>query len=111
MEGNPTMITRKIGQGNLILCSTPYIFTNFGLLYNENYTGAAKLLSSLPEKSTHFTLFYQLGKGEVTTPFRYFLRQPTLKWSLYIGLLVIIIFLAITSRRTQRAIIITIFQD
>ena len=102
MEGNPTLITRNVGQGSLILCSTPYIFTNFGLLYNVNYNGAARLLSTLPEKSTHFTMFYQLGKGEVTTPFRYFLRQPALKWSLYIGLLVIIIFLTITSRRTQR---------
>lgn len=104
MEGNPTMITRQVGKGSLTLCSTPYIYTNFGLLYNENYTGAAKLLSTLPEQETHFTLFYQLGKGEVTTPLRYFLRQPPLKWAIYVGLFIILVFLIITSRRTQRPI-------
>lgn len=104
LEGNPIMISKQMGKGTLTLCSTPYIFTNFGLLFNENYHGAAQLLSILPPRSTHFTLFYQLGKAEATTPLRYFLRQPPLKWSLYVGLFTILIFLIITSRRTQRPI-------
>lgn len=104
MEGNPILISKTIGRGKLILSSTPYIFTNFGLLYDKNYQGAARMLSELPENRTHFTQFYQLGKGEVTTPFRYFLRQPPLKWSIYVGLFTILIFLIITSRRTQRPI-------
>ncbi|MEQ9468308.1 MAG: DUF4350 domain-containing protein [Ekhidna sp.] len=104
LEDNPILISRSFGKGKLILCSTPYIFTNFGLLFDENYQCAAKMLSKLPESRTHFTQFYQLGKGEVTTPFRYFLRQPPLKWSIYVGLFTILVFLIITSRRTQRPI-------
>ncbi len=104
LEQNPIAISKSIGNGRITLCSTPLIFTNFGLLYDENYEGAAKLLSQLPEAKTHYTMFYQLGKGEVTTPFRYFLRQPPLKWSLYLGLFVILVFLIITSRRVQRPI-------
>lgn len=104
LEQNPILISRNIGKGKLILSSTPYIFTNFGLLFNENYKGASKLLSELPEQKTHFTLFYQLGKGEATTPLRYFLRQPPLRWALYVGLFTTLIFLIITSRRTQRPV-------
>ncbi len=102
LENNPILMTKKIGKGQLTLCSTPYIFTNFGLLFNENYQGASQFLSVLPKAPTQYTLFYQLGKAEATTPLRYFLRQPALKWSLYVGLFTILIFLVITSRRRQR---------
>ncbi len=104
LEGNPILISRTIGKGQLHLCSTPYIFTNFGLLFNKNYHAASEMLSYLPEKRTHFTQFYQLGKGEATTPFRYFLKQPPLRCSLYLGLFIIVVFLVITSRRTQRPV-------
>ena len=104
LEGNPIMISRRVGKGTLTLCSTPYIFTNFGLLFDENYRCAAQLLSVLPEEPTHFTLFYQLGKAESTTPLRYFLSQAPLRWSLYFGLFTILLFLIVSSRRTQRSI-------
>lgn len=104
LEEKPVVISKQIGKGRLTLCSTPYVFTNFGLLFNENYEGAAKILSLLPPEKTHFTLFYQLGKAEATTPFRYFLRQPPLKWSIYLALFTVVVFLLITSRRVQRPI-------
>ncbi|WP_420318600.1 DUF4350 domain-containing protein [Ekhidna sp.] len=100
----PIIISREIGEGRITLCSTPYVFTNFGLLVNDNYPATASILSLLPEKSTHFTLFYHLGKAEATTPFRYFLRQDALRWSLYMGLFSVLVFLIISSRRNQRPI-------
>ena len=104
LEGNPILISRELNEGALTLCSTPYIFTNFGLLFNNNYPAAAGMLSVLPESRTHFSLFYHLGKGEPTTPFRYFLRNDALRWSLYLALFSVAIFLIITSRRQQRPI-------
>lgn len=104
LDSNPILITKKVGEGKLILSSTPYVFTNFGLLFNENFNGAARLLTELPHAPTHFTTYYQLGKGEATTPFRYFLKQPPLRWSLYLTLILLVIFLTISSRRVQRAI-------
>lgn len=104
LENHPVLISKAIGSGKLILSSTPYIFTNFGLLYDKNYAAAAEMLSLLPEEPTHLTLYYQLGKGEATTPFRYFLSQAPLRWSLYLVLFVVVIFLVITSRRVQRPI-------
>ncbi|MEM7298181.1 MAG: hypothetical protein AAF391_07935 [Bacteroidota bacterium] len=104
LEGNPILISRQFEGGVLTLCSTPYVFTNFGLLFNENYPAAASMLSVLPERKTHFSLFYHLGKGEPTTPFRYFLRQDALRWSLYLALFSVAAFLIVTSRRRQRPI-------
>lgn len=103
-ERNPILISRRLNDGVLTLCSTPYIFTNFGLLFNDNYPAAASMLSVLPESKTHFSLFYHLGKAEPTTPFRYFLRNDALRWSLYLALFSVAVFLIITSRRQQRPI-------
>jgi len=100
----PILLSKDIGKGKLYLTSTPYIFTNFGLLYNQNHVAAEQILSLLPEVKTHHTLFYHLGKGEATTPLRYLLRNAPLKWSLYLGLFTILLFLIVSSRRLQRPI-------
>lgn len=104
LEHNPILISKELNEGVLTLCSTPYIFTNFGLLYNDNFQAAASMLSLLPERKTHLSLFYHLGKAEPTTPFRYFLRRDALRWSLYLALFSVTLFLIITSRRQQRPI-------
>ncbi|MEM9896639.1 MAG: hypothetical protein AAF789_09750, partial [Bacteroidota bacterium] len=104
LNEEPVVLAREIGAGKLVLCSMPYVFTNFGLLYSQNYRAAERILSLLPEEKTHLTLFYQLGKGEATTPLRYFLREKALKWSLYVALFTILIFLVVSSRREQRPI-------
>lgn len=104
VDGNPVVIKRSWKGGTLVLNSIPYIFTNFGLLINDNYPAAAKLLSHLPESDIHYTMYYQSGKGEATTPLRYFLKQGALRWSTYLALFSIIVFLLISSWRRQRAI-------
>ncbi|MEQ9404033.1 MAG: DUF4350 domain-containing protein [Cyclobacteriaceae bacterium] len=100
----PVAISRSFGSGKLILVSVPHVFTNFGMLYDENYRAVADILSGLPENDLHYTMFYKSGKREASTPFRYFLREDALRWSLYLGLLLIVLFLMISSWRKQRAI-------
>lgn len=104
IDGEPVAIQRTFNAGTLTLNTVPYIFTNFGLLVNDNYDAASTLLSTLPSGKVHFTLFYQSGKGEPTTPLRYFLGQDALRWSLFLALFSIMTFLIISSRRKQRAI-------
>lgn len=99
----PIAITRQIGDGKIVLVSTPYIFTNFGLLVNNNYQASAALLSLLPKKNVHYTMFYKSGRGEPQTPLRYFLSVDPLRWALYLGLFLIVLFLIISSRRRERA--------
>jgi len=104
LEEGPIAVQRDIGLGKIILVSNPYMFTNFGLLVNNNFQLCAALLSSLPRENALYTMFYKSGKGEAQTPLRYFLREDALRWSLYLGLLLIVLLLIISSRRQQRPI-------
>ena len=63
LTGQPIGITKTVGKGRITLVSAPYIFTNFGMLINGNYPVVAALLSTLPAKGAHYTMFYQSGKG------------------------------------------------
>lgn len=100
----PSVISKQVGSGHLTLVAHPHIFTNFGMLLNDNYKATAKLLSLLPPGPVHYSMFYQFGKPGASTPFRYFLSQPPLKWVMYLALFIIAIFLIIDSWRKQRSI-------
>lgn len=103
-KDKPVAISKSVGEGRITLVSVPYMFTNFGLLVNDNFQASAELLSYLPEENVHYTMYYKSGKGEVQTPFRYFLRQDALRWTLYLGLFLVALLLIISSWRKQRAI-------
>lgn len=98
----PVLIRRSVGNGQLILCSAPLLFTNYGLLQNSDF--AAFALSQLDKSSVHYTQYYHLGKQENTSPFRYILTEAALTWALYLTLATLICFLIINSRRKQRPI-------
>ncbi len=100
----PTAISKEFGEGRLTLINSALVFTNFGLLYDENHGAAEELLNLLPNEPLHYTQFYQLGKREASTPLRYFLRQPPLRWALYLSLFTIATLLIIDSWRKQRLI-------
>lgn len=98
----PVLIRRNIGNGRLILCSVPLLFSNYSLLQNPDF--AAYALNQLDESGVHFTAYYHLGKQESTSPFRYILTEAALTWALYLTLATLMCFLIINSRRKQRPI-------
>ena len=98
----PILIRRKVGQGYLLLCSTPLLFSNYGLLHDPEFAELA--LSQLDDRSMYYTQYYHLGRQESTTPFRYILTQQALTWALYLTLATLAGFLIINSRRKQRPI-------
>ncbi|MEP1096009.1 MAG: DUF4350 domain-containing protein [Cyclobacteriaceae bacterium] len=104
IKEGPIAVQRNIGTGKIVLVSNPYMFTNFGLLINNNFQACAALLSALPRENAHYTMFYKSGKGEAQTPLRFFLSEDPLRWSLYLGLFLIVLLLIISSRRQQRSI-------
>lgn len=103
-ESNPVAISKTVGEGRITLVSVPYMFSNFGMLLNENYEATEKLLSYLPGEDVHYTMFYKSGKREAQTPFRYFLREDALRWALYLSVFLVTLFLIVSSRRKQRTI-------
>jgi len=104
-SGNgPVAIARTQGKGKLILVTNPLVFTNFGLLYNKNHVVAEHFLRQLPAESLHYTMYYQFGKTGATTPLRYFLSEPPLRWAIYLGLFSVMVLLGIDAWRKQRGI-------
>lgn len=104
VDDRPVVMSKTIGEGRITIASIPLIFTNFGMLYDQNYRAVEELLRLLPSQNVHYTMFYKSGRREATTPFRYFLREDALRWSLYLGLFLVTLFLIISSRRKQRPI-------
>lgn len=100
----PVAIQYSIGEGNLILCTHPVLFSNYGILSDEHeYVWG--LLSSLNGAPLVRTEYYELGYIEdSSSEFRYLLSQPPLRWALYITLGTLLLFILFTAKRKQKPI-------
>lgn len=103
-DDHPVLLRTRLGEGELILSSVPYQFTNYYLLKENGAAATARTLSYLPVRDVHWTEYYQTGRREATTPLRYVLRQPALRWALYLTLAGVLLFMVLEAKRKQRAI-------
>jgi len=104
-SGNGTLLIEKsIGQGKLVLTTVPLAFTNYGLLKGENYLFAETALNQLAQGKILYNRYYQVGRGESSSPLRFLISQPALRWALYLTLVAVLLILIVNSRRKQRAI-------
>jgi hypothetical protein len=100
----PVLLRIRWGKGNLIVSSTPLVFSNIYLLH-ENHTEFAEItLSHLPKQDIEWTAFYQLGRLEAGTPLRFILTSEPLRWAYYITILSLILFMIFEAKRKQRII-------
>lgn len=101
----PVAISRPWGKGEIILSSTPLLFTNYGVLDGKNATYLFRLLSQMGELPIIRTEAYMKQTAqEQMSPFRYFVSQRPLRWALYLTMVAILLFMAFTARRRQRPI-------
>lgn len=101
----PVAMSYRWGKGEIILASTPLLFTNYGVLDGKNATYLFRLLSQMGEFPIVRTEAYMEKTTQVQmSPFRYFLSQRPLRWALYLTMLAILLFMLFTARRRQRAI-------
>jgi hypothetical protein len=103
-KGYPVSVRVAWGKGNLILNCTPLAFTNIYLLAHRNSDFVSTTLSYLPKQPLHWTEFYHLGRMEARTPLRFILTQEPLKWSYYIAILSLLLFMIFEMKRRQRVI-------
>lgn len=97
-------LSRKVGKGEVILISTPLLLTNYGITDGANAAYALRLLSQMNDLPFYRTEAYGTGSQKQGSPLRYFLSQPALRWGLYVTILTLVLFMAFTARRRQRAI-------
>lgn len=100
----PVAMVRSVGKGEIILVSTPLLFTNYGMLDGDNAVYLFRVLTSLKGLPVVRTQAYT-GHAEMEqSPLRYLLSQPPLRWAVYLAMLAILLFMLFTARRRQRAI-------
>lgn len=101
-----------IGEGKIILCSIPLIFSNLSLVNGDNHQLVADVLSLLPAEQIEWTEYYKMGRMESGSFFRFLLSKESLRWALYLSLLFIVLFMLFEAKRKQRVIpIITPLQN
>lgn len=102
---SPNLIKVAYGDkgGEFILHTNPFTFTNYHLL-NGKEAYAAAVLSFLPEQQIVWDNNYKSGRKVITSPLRYILQNPALKWAFYISMFGLILFVIFRGKRTQRII-------
>lgn len=103
-KGKPVTLVIRREKGQLILNSTPLVFTNIHLLPQNNSKFVSAMLSYLPSKQLWWTEFYHLGRMEAGTPLRFILTTEPLRWAYYISILSILAFMLFEVKRKQRVI-------
>lgn len=93
----------RVGRGELILVTTPLLFTNYGVLDCPAYVHRLmNRLKPLPVVRTEaYMPHYDAAES---SPFRELLRRPPLRWALYLVLLGVVLLMGFNARRRQRAI-------
>jgi Domain of unknown function (DUF4350) len=102
---HPNFIKVDVGDNNgqFILHSNPFAFTNYHLLDDkEDY--AATVLSYLPKQQIIWDNNYKSGRKVITSPLRYILQNTALKWAFYLSMFSLILFVIFRGKRTQRII-------
>ncbi|MDR6942874.1 DUF4350 domain-containing protein [Mucilaginibacter pocheonensis] len=100
-----TFLSYKFGRGNLYLCTTPAVFTNYSLLTKQGADYAAKALSYLPNaKYIYWDQFQNGDIPEDISPLRVFFSNRALQWSYYISLVGMVVFIIYEMKRRQRII-------
>lgn len=92
------------GDGQFLLHTQPAAFTNFHLLKKNHYAYAENMLSYLPKNDVFWFVKNQYGNKVSSSPFRFILAQPALKWAWYIFLLGMIVFMVFNAKRRQRIV-------
>lgn len=98
-------MVRPWGDGEIILVSTPLLFTNYGVLDGDNVHYIFRLLSQMGGLPVVRTEGYmRVTAQEQHSPFRYLLAHRPLRWALYLSVAAILLFMLFTARRMQRVI-------
>ncbi len=105
-EDQPVLIRyRAIDDGALFLTTIPLALTNYFVLSEETASFAESLLSLFPEgESLTHNEYYQMGRMESSSIFRFLLRHEALRWAYFTTLVSIIFFVLFEVKRRQRPI-------
>ncbi|HRO39747.1 MAG TPA: hypothetical protein PLV70_05640 [Flavobacteriales bacterium] len=103
-RNDPVLLRVPIGKGTLYLCSTPLAFTNYYLLKDDARGFMEKAFGLLPDRPVLWDEYYKAGRAGSTSPLRYILAQPALRWAYWTVIALLLLTVLVYARRRQRAI-------
>lgn len=100
----PNFIKTKFGKGHFMLSSTPQAYSNYYMLKgNQDYV--AHTFSYLQNEGLlYWDNYKKSGRIIINSPMRFVLTQPALKWTYYLTILGILLFVLFRGKREQRII-------
>lgn len=109
-KGTNGLLIHK-GDGQLILYSSPILFTNYYLLNNSGQNHAQHLLNYAGDPTNIYwdgaslaRQFNTTGPDMSANPLKYVLSKESLRWAWYIGLISILLYIIFRAKRNQRII-------
>lgn len=101
----PVVMKRKWGRGEIVICTTPLLFTNYGIMNGDNVSFVYRVLNTVSDNPIMRIAEKPLAEEHISqSPMRYFIANPPLRWAVYLALLTLLLFFIFTARRRQRAI-------
>lgn len=94
----------KHGLGNFYVHLQPIVFTNYHLLKKENKKYAEAALSYVSNDTIHFDSVNKIGKDLGSSPLRFILKTPALRWAWYLALFTLVFFMIFNAKRRQRIV-------
>jgi len=99
----PNFIKIKFSKGSFLINTLPIGFTNYYLLSNSS-TYSVNSLSYLNDNYLYWDDYKKAGRKVITSPMRFVLNQPALKWSYYLSIVGLLLFVIFKVKREQRII-------
>lgn len=99
----PNFIKTSFGEGSFIINTLPVAFTNYYVLgVNSDYS--TQSFSYLNNHLVYWDNYKKSGRKVITSPMRFILSQPALKWSYYLLVIGLLLFVIFKAKREQRII-------
>ncbi|MEM5564331.1 DUF4350 domain-containing protein [Psychroserpens sp. AS72] len=92
------------GSGYFYLHLQPVAFTNYHMLKKDNHKYASSVMSYLMDDTIFFDSRNKSVKELGSSPMRFVLSQPALRWAWYLALITIVLFMIFNAKRRQRIV-------
>jgi hypothetical protein len=111
-EGYANLLRVPVGKGAFILCSSPYLLTNYHLLYENHHDFMAKAFSHIPAQTDilwdeHYKIDHLralAGERGRSGDLSFILGEPELAWAWYLVVGMMLLYVLVERKRKQRII-------
>jgi hypothetical protein len=105
-DQHPNFIRCRVGEGTVFLHTFPYMFSNYHMLYQDNYRYVSKALSEVPLADVWIWDKYYLDStsGRAQSPLAALNKYQSFRWAYWLGIIGAFVFILFTAKRRQRMI-------